>query len=740
MGAGAPLGIGASGERCTVRLVPVTFTGEVERVTFENEETGFRVLRVGRLEGEVKGARQLTVVGVFTAVGPGTRVRVVGDLALDARHGQQFRAESLVVLEPDTLEGLEKYLGSGIVPGIGAGFARRIVEKFGLQTLTVLDHHCGRLAEVSGLGERRAAEIGAAWAAKRAMSSVMIILQQHGASPKLASRVWEMYGSRAAEVVQRSPYRLALDIRGVGFKTADRLARSLGLGVDHPERAQAGVWHLLGGLADSGHTVTSRGELVGRGAEFLGVEPEHVEAAVDVLWSSGRVTVDDLGVSLTWLAAAEQVLASGLLRLTERPTRALPAVSEHLAGFERSAGVKLAAQQIRAIELAAASGVCVITGGPGVGKTTIIRAVLSVLSGAGLQVRLAAPTGRAAKRMAEATGHEATTLHRLLEFEPRSGKFQRDASQPLATDAVIVDEASMIDVALGAALIAALPDSARLVVVGDADQLPSVGPGALLRDVIGSGRVPFVRLDEIFRQNDSSRIVANAHRILSGEELLGADSADPAADFFVVRPRDADHAAVLVEELVVRRIPKRFGLNPVGDVQVLTPMHRGPVGTIALNAQLQAALNPGATGLVVGDQEFREGDKVMQNRNDHEREVFNGDVGRVVSVDRGHRQLTVDIDGRLVSYGDAELEQLGLAYCTSIHKSQGSEYPAVVVPLLTSHYVMLARNLLYTAVTRARKLCVLVAEPRALSLALSEARREERRTRLDALLSLAGEP
>jgi len=714
--------------------VPVTLSGEVERVTFENEETGFRVLRLGRVEGEVK-ERQVVVIGVVPAVGPGTRVRVVGDFIVDARHGRQLRAESLVVVEPDTLEGLEKYLGSGLFPGVGPGFAHRIVAHFGLETLAVLDREPGRLQDVKGLGARRVEEIAAAWSAKRAMSGLMILLQQHGASPRLAKQVWEQYGSRASEIVQRSPYRLALDLRGVGFKTADRLALSLGLGRNHPERAQAGVWHLLGVVADSGHTVIARAELVQRACEFLEVETGHVEAAVDALWASERVVVDEAGVSLAWLAAAEEKLASKLTALASQDVSGLPNVQEHLARFEKQAGVSLARQQRRAVEVAAEQGIVVITGGPGVGKTTIIRAVLSVLGGGGLEVRLAAPTGRAAKRMQEATGHEATTIHRLLEFDPRAARFQRDVDSPLVTDAVVVDEASMIDVSLGAALVSALPAGARLIVVGDSDQLPSVGPGAFLRDMIESGRVAVVRLDEIFRQGEGSRIVRNAHRILAGESPVGAEGGEEDADFFVVKPRDAEHAAALIEELVVRRIPRRFGFDASREIQVLSPMHRGPVGTVALNGVLQNALNPTDQGLNVGEQTFRVGDKVMQTRNDHEREVFNGDIGRVLTVDRSARQLVVDVDGRAVSYQDSELDQLTLAYCTSIHKSQGSEYPAVVIPLLTSHYVMLARNLLYTAVTRARRLCVLVAEPRALSLALSEARREERRTRLRALLS-----
>lgn len=709
--------------------MPTTLTGQVERVTFENEETGFRVLRVGSVEGGA-GSGPIVVVGTFQPVGPGTRVRVTGDFVRDPRRGEQFRAESLVAIEPATLVGLEKYLGSGLIPGIGPGFAKRIVETFGLDSLKVLDAEPQRLGEVPGIGARRVAEIKKAWSEHRAIANVMVLLQTHGASPALAARIFKRYGDRSASVVQRSPYRLALEVQGVGFKTADRIARSLGIAGDHPERAQAGVLHELGALADQGHVAVPRAVLVERSAQMLEIDDAHVEAAIDALRASERVVVEDEFAFLWRLHAAEVSFAAGVRRLLDAPAPSLPGLPAAIAAFEKRRGLTLAPAQRAAVEAAAREKVLVITGGPGVGKTTIVRAVLSVFEAARLSTRLAAPTGRAAKRLAEATGRDASTIHRLLEFEPRSGQFQRNADAPLDADAIIVDEASMIDLPLGAALLSATPDGARCVVVGDSDQLPSVGPGALLRDLIDSGAVPVVRLNEIFRQHGASRIVENAHRILIGEPPLGASSEEPNADFFVVQRRDPEEAAAVVVEVATQRIPRRFGLDPVRDVQVLTPMHRGPAGTQALNERLQAVLNPDGPALESRGQKLRIGDKVMQTRNDYERDVFNGDLGVIVAVEPAERRVRVRFDEREVELEDADLESLTLAYATSIHKSQGSEYPAVVLPLLSTHFVMLNRNLLYTAVTRAKRLCVLVTDPRALRLALSEVRREERSTGL----------
>jgi exodeoxyribonuclease V alpha subunit len=717
--------------------VPITLTGEVERITYESDATGFRVLKVGSLEGPAGKRASVTVVGTLPPVGSGTRVRVTGEFRQDPRHGEQFRADTLVTLAPETLVGLERYLGSGLIPGIGPAFAKRIVSAFGMDSLTMLDHEPDRLKLIPGIGERRIEEVKKAWASQRAVSNVMMLLQTHGASPALAARIYKHYGDGAARVVQTAPYRLAMEVRGIGFKTADRIAKSLGIAGDHPERVQAGVLHELNGLADQGHVLFDREALSERAAAMLEIDVGHIGPAIDKLWASGHVVVEEKAVYLTRLHRAEIALAAGFYRLLSRPGRVLAGIESTIERFEQQAQVTLAPAQRAAVKGAAEHKVIVVTGGPGVGKTTIVRAILDVMKRAHLDVRLAAPTGRAAKRLFEATGHEATTLHRLLEFDPRAGGFQVGEQKPLEADVVIVDEASMIDVPLGAALLGALPDASRLVIVGDADQLPSVGPGALLRDIIDSGVVTTVRLNEIFRQAGESRIVQNAHRILLGEMPESADPESPRADFFVVSRREAEEAADTIRELVTVRIPKRFGLDPRRDVQVLTPMHRGPAGTTALNQLLQAALNPHGVSLEHRGQTFRVGDKVLQLKNDYEREVYNGDLGVIERASLEDRRLTVRFDGRDVDYQDADLDMLTLAYATSIHKSQGSEYPAVVIPLLTSHFVMLSRNLVYTAVTRGKKLCVLVADPRALKLALGEVRREERQTRLAERLRLA---
>ena len=717
-----------------------TLTGEVKRVTYENEATSFRVIKLLTGDGSPGSSRVVTVVGTFQAVGPGTRIRATGEFTHDPRHGDQFRAETLLLIEPDTLEGLEKYLGSGLVPGVGPGFARRIVRTFGLRTLEVLDQEPQRLRQVPGLGQQRLESIKKAWTAKRAVSSIMVLLRSQGASPAMALRIYDYYGDRAAVVVQRWPYRLALDVRGIGFATADRLARSLGISGDHPERAQAGVWHELGEWADAGNTVIERRALVDRTAARLEISHAHADAAVDALWASERIVVDELGVSISRLCEAERATARGIARLLSSPATELGRTELSLRRFEQRAGVQLASAQVEAVRAVAEGKVVVITGGPGVGKTTILRTILEVMTEARLAVRLAAPTGRAAKRLADATRHEATTLHRLLEFEPRTGRFLRDGARPVDADVVIVDEASMVDIGLGAALLTALKTTTRLVIVGDADQLPSVGPGAFLRDIIDSNMVPCVRLQQIFRQGEQSRIVRNAHRILHGEMPESATADDSSGDFFVISRTDPEQAAQLVEQLVVRRIPQRFNLDPTGDIQVLTPMHRGPAGTLALNEALQSALNPGEGSLTFRGQQFGVGDKVMQTRNDYEREVYNGDIGRIVALDAAERVVKVRLDDRDIDYRDDDLENLTLAYATSIHKSQGSEYAAVVVPILTSHYVMLSRNLIYTAVTRARKLCVLVAHTKALRIALGETRRELRQTRLRLLLQGTGSP
>jgi exodeoxyribonuclease V alpha subunit len=703
-----------------------TLAGEVQRVTFENEETGFRVVKV--LENP--RSEPVVVVGVFGAVGPGNQVRATGSYIEDPKHGRQFRVDSLMVVAPETLEGIERYLGSGVIPGLGPGFAKRIVEKFGTSTLEVLDREPGRLAQVPGLKGKRLETISRAWADQRRLSNVRLILQTHGASLSLANRIVEKYDDRAAFMLERHPYRLAIEVRGIGFRTADRLAQSLGLRRDHPERVQAGVLHVLGTLADAGHVLAERSALAGECERLLEVDVGHAEAAVDALWAAGRLVVHGDVVYLTHLEQAEREVAQHLRRLSLAPGRDLIGWERAIAAFEKSAGYALSPEQKGSVERVARDKVLVITGGPGVGKTTIVRAILHVFQSARLQVKLAAPTGRAAKRLSESTRQGALTLHRLLEYDPHLHAFSRNPRNPLDAKAVVVDEASMVDIELARSLLGALPDDGRLVLVGDVDQLPSVGPGAFLHDVIESRVLPTVRLNRIFRQSEASSIVKNAHAILSGDEPTSDAPEAERPEFFVIQKRDAEDAAETIRKLVVERIPQRFGLDPRRDIQVLTPMHRGAAGTVALNQLLQRALNPHHEGIEHKQEILLLGDKVMQVKNDYEKEAFNGDLGRVVALDIEGAAATVDFDGRQVRYVGRELDALRLAYATSIHKSQGSEYPAVVIPLSTSHFPMLSRNLLYTAVTRAKRLCILVADPRALRIALDEQRRERRSTGL----------
>jgi exodeoxyribonuclease V alpha subunit len=711
----------------------VTIDGEVVRVTFENEESGFRVLRVA-VEGR---AQPETWVGVVPATGPGTRVRATGRYERDPKHGDQLKVETLLTVAPSTLEGIERYLGSGMIPGIGRTYAKRIVDAFGMETLEILDRSPERLSEVPGLGSKRAGAVASAWERQRAIGAIMIFLQGHGVSPALATRIFKRFGPRAIEIVSRSPYRLALDVWGVGFKTADRIAQSIGISRDAPERAQAGVLQMLHDLSAKGHVYAPRGELAERAAEMLERDTPPVDEAIDALVAGKHVRMEtfDTGETAVYpvdLYEAEVRLARRLRTLARREApgkaRLEAGVGAAIAAFEKRNGVTLAPAQRDAVEQAAQHKVLVLTGGPGVGKTTIVRAILTLFADAKLVVRLAAPTGRAAKRMSEATGRDAVTLHRLLEFDPKQRSFARRQGRSLEGGAVIIDEASMLDLSLADALLQALGDDARLVLVGDVDQLPSVGPGAVLRDVIASGEMATVRLTQIFRQAEGSLIVQNAHRIHDGEPPETATG--PGGEFYVIERRDDKAAADTVLEIATGRIPKGFGMDPRTQVQVLTPMHKGESGTLSLNERLQKALNPEGPEVVRGLKTLRLHDKVMQLRNDYDREVYNGDVGFITEVDVAAKRLTVRFDDRDVKYEETDLDELVLAYATSIHKSQGSEYPAVIVPILTQHYVMLSRNLIYTAVTRGKKLVVLVADPRAVGLALAETRREERRTYL----------
>ena len=721
----------------------VLVEGEVERVTYENAETGFRVLKVA-----VAGRKDLlTVVGRLPSLPPGARIRARGTMVVDERHGAQLKAVHATELAPSTLLGLEKYLGSGQVPGIGQTYAARIVATFGMETLRVLDENPERLAEVEGLGKKRVGTIAKAWREQRGLREVLVFLQGLGVPPGLATKIYRRYGAGSVERVSRAPYLLSLDVWGIGFRTADRIARQLGVGLDSPERMEAALFQAVHDITEAGHTYAQEDDLCARAATLLELPEgedrgDELRRALGALASIGLVTLEELeGERIAFSAemhAAEVRLATRVHQLLAHGVPGLRGVEASMSAFEENAKVQLAPEQRAAIAAAAETNLLVVTGGPGVGKTTIVRAMLATFARAWLTVRLAAPTGRAAKRLAEATGHEASTLHRLLEFEPKGGMFKRGARLPIDAGAIIVDEASMIDLPLADSLLQAVASGTRLVLVGDVDQLPSVGSGAVLRDVIASGVVRTVRLSRIFRQAHQSLIVENAHRIREGEPPVSAAVDAPGTDFFTIERKDPDQALRTIVELVTQRIPRRFGLDPRRDVQVLTPMHRGPNGSIALNAALQEALNPVGPSVTRGLRVLRLGDKVMQLKNDYDRNVWNGDIGFIARVDEDEERIAVRFeDGRDVDYDRGAIDKLALAYATTIHKSQGGEYPAVVVTLMTGHFLMLSRNLFYTAVTRGKRLVVLVADPRAVSLALAEARKHERKTRLSARIASA---
>ncbi len=716
----------------------IVVEGEVTRVTFESESSGFRVVKL-RVPGR---GEPMAVVGQFPQVGVGARLRVTGTLETTGKHGEQLRATFVTELGPSTLRGLARYLGSGSIKGIGEKSAERIVSHFGMEALRVLDEAPERLTEVSGLGKARALQIADAWREQRGVREVMVFLQTHGASLSLATRIHKRFGAAAMAVVSRQPYRLAMEVSGIGFATADRIAHSVGIAGDSPERMQAGLLHVLGELTEGGHCHSPEDELFERAAQLLGqVERLPLEHAAATLALGGYVTVTLIdGVkmySTRTVFAAEIRLAERILELARTSATPIAGAADLLAKFELAQGIELAPEQRAAALAVSTSSVLVVTGGPGVGKTTVLRAILAVLAASHVGVRLAAPTGRAAKRMTETTSREAQTLHRLLEFDPRTGGFKRGRGAVIEAGAIIVDEASMVDLLMADALTQAVPTGARLILVGDVDQLPSIGPGAVLRDVIASGAVPCVRLVHIYRQANESLIVANAHRVNAGQSPVIPPPGDDSADFYMTLRPDAAAAKKTVIDLVTQRIPKRFGFDPARDVQVLVPMNRGEAGSIALNAALQAALNPTGVALVRGGKTLRVGDKVMQLRNDYDKDVWNGDLGQIASVDVPAGKLTVRFDERQVDYDEQETDDLALAYACTIHKSQGSEYAAVVVVMLSGHFVMLSKSLLYTALTRGKRLVVLVTDLAAVKVSLGRDRRGDRRTRLASLLSAA---
>ncbi len=708
-----------------------TLVGSVERVTFHNEENGFAVLKV-----KARGKRDLvTVVGHAASISAGAFIHAVGVWTTDRTHGLQFKADLLKTTPPTTAEGIEKYLGSGMVRGIGPKLAKRIVDAFGIGTFELIEATPEKLRDVSGIGELRAGKIAAGWAEQKAVRDIMVFLNSHGVGTSRAVRIFKTYGHDAIQVMTEDPYRLARDIRGIGLRTADAMAMKMGMTREAPQRLRAGVSFVLQEATDDGHCGLPVDNLVTLATKLLDVDKTLVKAALDHELAGAEVAGDMIGgepcVFLRGLHIAERGVAERLRALV-RGALPWPAidVEKALPWVEKKTGKMLAVSQRAAIEMALGSKAMVITGGPGVGKTTLLDAILRILAAKGTKILLAAPTGRAAKRMTEQTGIEAKTIHRLLEIDPKTGGFRRGADNPLDCDLLVIDETSMVDISLMFSLVKAIPARAALLLVGDVDQLPSVGPGQVLDDIINAGAISVARLSEVFRQAAESRIVVNAHRINRGEmpewPKRGEDS-----DFWFVDADDPEQGAAKVVEIVRDRIPRRFGVDPIRDIQVLCPMQRGALGARSLNADLQKALNPNPPAKIEKfGSIFAPGDKIMQTENDYDRDVFNGDLGTVLRIDEVEGLLVAGFDGREVEYPFGELDTLVPAYATTIHKSQGSEYPAVVITLATQHYTMLARNLVYTAVTRGKRLVVIVGQRRALAIAVRSGGGRKRWTKL----------
>ena len=706
-----------------------TVTGSVESIVFRNDETGYTVCSV-KTQGD--GDRQydavVTVVGSCAAIWEGEEIHAEGEWVRHPSHGQQFQAKTITCITPTSTEGIRRYLASGMIKGIGPKFAQRIVDHFGERTLEVIDKESGRLREVEGIGERRRKLIKESWTEQRDVREIMIFLQSHGIGTAKASRIYRQYGADAIAIVKRNPYRLCEDVWGIGFKTADAIALSVGIPHDSEVRARAGLIYTLQTESDEGHCFTPEPDLLLHAQALLDITVEILGDALSKEFEKGTLVKEEDRIYLRDLFRAETRVAASLTRLLDAPQPFAPIdATVAIPWAERKMGLNLAPLQREALRNAVTSKVSIITGGPGVGKTTIIRALTEIFGARKMDIRLAAPTGRAAKRMSEATGREAQTIHRLLKFNPSVVGFEFNIDNPLGGDCFILDETSMIDIRLMDQFLQALPDSATLILVGDTDQLPSVGPGNVLRDLIASGQIPCCRLDTIFRQDTSGLIVRNAHHVNHGEpfETHTGDS-----DFYFVETGDPERIIARTVELMTNRIPVKFKLDPLADVQVLTPMRRNLLGTENLNSVIQTALNPSGPSLVRGCTHFRVNDRVMQLRNNYDKEVFNGDIGFIKQVDAEDRALIVLFDGRPVRYAQSELDELVLAYACSIHKSQGSEYPAVIVLLHTQHFKLLQRNLLYTAITRGKRLVMVVGSSRAVNIAIKANQVRERRTSL----------
>jgi exodeoxyribonuclease V alpha subunit len=713
--------------------------GQIERITYTNEETGYTVARI-RVTGY---SEPITAVGKFIAPAPGELLKMEGAWMDHPKFGRQFKVIRYRSVVPSSIEGIRRYLGSGLIKGIGPVMASRIVEKFKEKTLEVIDNRIEELEKVGGIGPERVAMIRRAWEEQKDIREVMIFLQGHGVSSAYATKIFKRYGHNAISVLKKNPYTLATDIFGIGFQTADRIAEKLGFEKSAPVRAEAGILYVLAQLSDDGHVYYPYEPLIEKCKEILEVDRAVILKAFGNIAYDGKVVTEDLNLDLeefvpnqkaVYLAqfyTSETGIAKYFARLISSTKRIRKMDQDKaIQWVQGKINLALAPKQIKAVKRAISDKVMVITGGPGTGKTTIINAVIKIYRAVGARILLAAPTGRASKRMSEATGYPARTIHRMLEYSFQKGGFQRNHDHPLEVDVLILDEVSMVDTILMYHLLKAVPAEATLVMVGDVNQLPSVGPGSVLKDIIRSNVVPVVELKEIFRQAGESLIVVNAHKINNGVMPKLKPDKENLEDFYFIEQDDPELALSTIMELVCERIPKRFHFHPIDDVQVLSPMHKGLVGAGNLNMKLQDALNPSKVQIAKGERVFRLNDKVMQIRNNYEKEVFNGDIGRITSMDQESQQVTITFDGMPVPYTYLELDELALAYAISVHKSQGSEYQAIVIPIMSQHYVLLQRNLIYTAVTRGKKLVIMVGSKEALAIGVRNDRIMRRYTYL----------
>jgi exodeoxyribonuclease V alpha subunit len=718
-------------------------SGLIERVTFHNDESGFCVLRV-----KTPGHREeTTVIGSLPSVTAGEWLVAEGCWVRDKEHGLQFKATTIKTVPPTTADGIERYLGSGLVKGIGPVLAKKLVGRFGPEVLAVIEKRPAELQSVAGIGPKRNERIAHAWQEAKQVREIMLFLHSHGVSTSRAVRIFRTYGEQAIEKVRENPYTLAKDIYGIGFATADQIAQKVGIPRDSINRARAGIDHVLLEAASDGHCALPLQKLRLAGMKLLEVPEGIVEQALSQMLTSSSLLLEEIDgeplIFLPHLRKAENGIAARLKLLAGMPSL-YPQIDfdKAVAWCEKRTGKTLAPSQREALKTVFSNRVVVITGGPGVGKTTLVNSILMILRAKGVKCMLCAPTGRAAKRLSETTGLEAKTIHRLLEVDPGTGRFTRNESNPLACGLLVVDETSMVDVPLMHSLVRAVPNRSGLILVGDVDQLPSVGPGTVLHDLIESGMVPTVRLTEVFRQAANSRIITNAHRIRRGQ-MPDFRGTDPTSDFHFVERDEPEKIAATLVKLVQERIPERFGLDPISDVQVLCPMNRGSLGVRELNTVLQRVLNPiipGEPSVERFGWRFQPRDKVIQTENDYDKDVFNGDVGIMERVDLIEQQVAIRFDDRVVKYDFGELDEVSLAYAVTIHKSQGSEFPAVVIPLATQHYMLLQRNLIYTGITRGKKLVVVIGQRKALGIAVRNDRPQRRYSGLLVSLRAMGVP